>query len=209
MAYGKFAVYAGGAIGTILLGKIVSGFFKGAKQDAALIGIENKPAGQQAIRLQQAMNPSGQTWLMWGDGTDEKEVFAVAREIRSLSEVQRLYKSITRGRRLLEDLKGELDSDDFKKFINIVNGSIGDRIAAPKTEKPVFKYSENQKLYADGTNVKMYEVPDPNSYSYPMLETNALLGNVASRVQNRHGNWYGFAMKGKFLFAKEEEIRGR
>lgn len=75
---------------------------------------------QQALLLRSAMNPSGASWLIWMDGTKEEAIFNIAAQITNFKKVQQDYQNLY-NRSLIKDLQKELDTDDYTKFMNIIN----------------------------------------------------------------------------------------
>ena len=75
---------------------------------------------QQALLLRSAMNPSGASWLIWMDGTKEEAIFNIAAQITNFRKVQQDYQNLY-NRSLIKDLQKELDTDDYNKFMNIIN----------------------------------------------------------------------------------------
>lgn len=74
---------------------------------------------QQAQLLRQAFNPSGNSWLMALDGTDEESVFSVATQIKDYGKVADAYR-VLYGADLSSDLAEELNRADLTKFWDIV-----------------------------------------------------------------------------------------
>lgn len=75
---------------------------------------------QQALLLRSAMNPSGASWLIWMDGTKEEAIFNTAAQITNFKKVQQDYQNLY-NRSLIKDLQKELDTDDYTRFMNIIN----------------------------------------------------------------------------------------
>ncbi len=75
---------------------------------------------QQALLLRSAMNPSGASWLIWMDGTKEEAIYNIAAQITNFKKVQQDYQNLY-NRSLIKDLQKELDTDDYTKFMNIIN----------------------------------------------------------------------------------------
>lgn len=75
---------------------------------------------QQALLLRSAMNPSGASWLIWMDGTKEEAIFNVAAQITNFKKVQQDYQNLY-NRSLIKDLQKELDTNEYTKFMNIIN----------------------------------------------------------------------------------------
>jgi hypothetical protein len=106
------------------------------------------PEVQYAKRLRTAMSPSGIWWIP--DGTYEKGVYQVAYEIAdnpevSYKQVQKSYKKLY-GKNLSEHLEGELSTDEYTKFLNIV-----DKTYNPETDK------DNPQYFSPGKMVVMTE----------------------------------------------------
>jgi hypothetical protein len=76
--------------------------------------------GQQALLIHSALNPSGMSWLKWMDGTKEEAIFEVARQIKKFKKVAQEYK-ILYNKALVSDLEKELSTEDYNKFMDIVN----------------------------------------------------------------------------------------
>ena len=75
---------------------------------------------QQALLLRSALNPSGASWLIWMDGTKEEAIYNVAAQITNFRKVQQDYQNLYNSS-LITDLQKELDTDDYTKFMNIIN----------------------------------------------------------------------------------------
>ena len=81
---------------------------------------------QQALLLRSAINPSGASWLIWMDGTKEEAIFNIASQIINFRKVQQDYQNLY-NHSLVKDLQKELKTDEYNKFMNIINsGSIQD-----------------------------------------------------------------------------------
>lgn len=76
------------------------------------------PVSYLVQRYRQAMNPSGISWLIGADGTDETEIFdlGVATKGR-LKEVQLAYKA-KYNTTLTDALSKELDPEEYQKWYN-------------------------------------------------------------------------------------------
>ena len=75
---------------------------------------------QQALLLRSAMNPSGASWLIWMDGTKEEAIFNIAAQITNFKKVQQDYQNLY-NRSLIKDLQKELSTDEYTRFMNIIN----------------------------------------------------------------------------------------
>ena len=63
--------------GVVVIGSLTLGYFVGKRifrklreRKTSLLA-DKSPEVRQAMSLRSAMNPSGASWLMWGDGTKE------------------------------------------------------------------------------------------------------------------------------------------
>lgn len=87
------------------------------------------PNIQAAIEIHQAID---------GAGTDEKELFNVAAKIADWKAVAKAYHSKYNSD-MLEDIKGDLNPEDFQKFMNIYNLAQKDKSGKPVTSKNVIE----------------------------------------------------------------------
>lgn len=92
------------------------------KEESKKIG--TSPEHQAASKLANGFNPSGSSWLKDVDSTNEGIIFSAAKEIAEKgydwAKVVQAYSNLY-GRNLGEDLKAELDADEYDKFFNIIN----------------------------------------------------------------------------------------
>lgn len=89
-----------------------------AKEKIQEVGQYNHNALAQLYR--QAVNPSGYKYLMEFDGTNEEMIFDLATKTGNFQSVAVAYRS-QYGTDLIEDLRKELSSADFSKFVGILN----------------------------------------------------------------------------------------
>lgn len=85
------------------------------------------PSGLNANALaqlyRQAMNPSGYGWMMELDGTNENLIFDLAAKTNNFQSVSTSYRALY-GTDLTSDLRKELSSDDYTKFVQTLNNLI-------------------------------------------------------------------------------------
>lgn len=95
--------------------------------------MDTDPSAGQAEALKAAMNPSGNYWMRYFDGTNTEGVFETAKEIKDLDKVNDHYKSITDDHVSVYDaLQSELSSEDYQKFLAIATkGKTGSSYYAP------------------------------------------------------------------------------
>jgi len=82
------------------------------------------PATQLASRIRTAVNPSGVSWLINTDFTDNASLFNIANEIniaKNFNEVAKSYKKMY-GESLEERLRTEFNSIEYSKFFDITKG---------------------------------------------------------------------------------------
>jgi len=72
-----------------------------------------------ALQINQALNPSGFSFLKSFDGTNESLLFKVAEEIQNIDKVAKFYYEIFNSR-LYDDLQKELTAEELKKFFDII-----------------------------------------------------------------------------------------
>lgn len=123
-----------GAIDYVFKGALVVGLFFGGrwayrkwqsnKQNDAAGG---DPNIQAAMEIHQAID---------GAGTSEKVLFSIAGSITDWSSVSKAYRKLY-NTNMTDDLKGDLSSADYKKFMNIYNLGQKNSDGTPKTSKNV------------------------------------------------------------------------
>ncbi len=110
---------------------LVGGIYFGKKawdkyqHEKALREYANSPEAQQAVALYTAMNPSGSSFLSFGDGTNEEALYAAAQQIKDFPKVQEIYKKVY-GINLVDDLQKELTPEELVKFNTIINDKKSD-----------------------------------------------------------------------------------
>jgi hypothetical protein len=116
---------AGALVGLGYVGyRFVRSALKKARQSAAehRAGADPDSAASKAQQLRQAMNPSGMSWMSSFDTTDEAAIYNIALDIRSRNEYEAIGREYKRlyGAALQDDLKDELDTDEYQKFLHII-----------------------------------------------------------------------------------------
>lgn len=95
-----------------------------AAADKARGDIQNAGGGLNSNSLatlyKQALNPSGYDTLIELDGTNEEVIFLAAAQTRNFREVFEAYKKQYK-RDLTDDLQKELSTEDYQKFLKILN----------------------------------------------------------------------------------------
>ena len=102
-------------VGYRITGKAVKAFR--ARGTSALA--DQRPEVRQAMGLRSAMNPSGISWLMWSDGTNEDAIAQIAAQMQSLDAVAAAYRTIY-GKELIRDLQNELNTTQFNAFLQTI-----------------------------------------------------------------------------------------
>jgi len=72
-----------------------------------------------ALKINQALNPSGFSFLKSFDGTDEDLLFKIAEEIKNIDKVAKIYYEIFNSR-LYDDLQKELSAEELQRFFDII-----------------------------------------------------------------------------------------
>lgn len=99
---------------------------------------------QQALLIHTALNPIGISWLRWIDGTREEELYNIAAQITNFKRVQQEYQNLF-DRSLVVDLEKELKTEEYTKFMSILNSG---------------EYDNNTMDDGNGNNTNPYEVND-------------------------------------------------
>ena len=114
--------------GVVVIGSLTLGYFVGKRifrklreRKTSLLA-DKSPEVRQAMSLRSAMNPSGASWLMWGDGTKEDVIWQVAQQITDLDAVALAYRNLYSDE-LIKNLQSELGTDDFNAFLQAVSST--------------------------------------------------------------------------------------
>ncbi|MBX3103039.1 MAG: hypothetical protein KF690_11060 [Bacteroidetes bacterium] len=126
---GKEVLYYVAGTGVLVgLGYVGYRLVRRAIRDARQVAAENRAgadpasAASKAQQLRQAMNPSGISWMRSFDTTDEEAIYTIAlgiRHRREYDEISREYRRLY-GATLQDDLKDELESEEYGKFLRII-----------------------------------------------------------------------------------------
>ncbi len=130
------------------------------KKDQENEKVFTDPNAQQASILRQAII---------GSGTDEASIMKIAMKITDWKAVQKSYQKIT-GNNLNEDLKGDLSSKEYNRFLSIVNRNV-------KIRKDG---SKRGFIVVSNKTVRLRNTPDSSISAYS-FNTN-ILGTVKARI---------------------------
>lgn len=109
--------------GGLYLGyRVTSKAIKNLRSRNTSVLADQSPEVRQAMGLRSAMNPSGVSWLMWSDGTNEDAIAQIASQITNLDAVATAYRNLY-GKELIQDLQGELSTDKFNAFLQTISNN--------------------------------------------------------------------------------------
>ena len=147
--------------GGLYLGyRITRKTFKGfrARNTSALA--DERADVRQAMGLRSAMNPSGISWLMWSDGTNEDAIAQIAAQIQDLDTVATAYRNLYSDD-LLKDLQSELSTALFNSFLQTVsNNRINSQSGNPSGQSSTGAYTTPQRLVVAKQSVYVRTSPD-------------------------------------------------
>lgn len=109
----KYLLGIGATVAAYIL---ISKFITAQKRRNQLAQFDNAPSVKSAMLLKQAINPSGNDWMQSFDGTNEAKLLQAGKEAESFSDVATSYRKLGYGD-LDEDLRSELDNEDYVKFL--------------------------------------------------------------------------------------------
>lgn len=151
---------------------------------------DQSPAVRQAMSLRSAINPSGVSWLMWADGTNEAVVQQVASQIQNLEEVGRAYRNLYASD-LLPDLQKELSTALFDGFLQTVSSNrVNDASAQPFKATPQGAFAAPMNLIVAKQAVRLRTAPDASYQGswHEALEPNKNIFKTAAA-----GEFIGYA----------------
>jgi hypothetical protein len=131
---------------------------KRERQTSALA--DERAEVRQAMGLRSAMNPSGISWLMWSDGTNEDAIAQIASQIQDLDTVATAYRNLYSDD-LLKDLQSELSTTLFNSFLQTVsNNRINTQSGNPSGQSSTGAYTAPQRLVVAKQSVYVRTSPD-------------------------------------------------
>jgi len=107
-------------IGSFFLYKIGKKFFTEQQKKNTSLQADNNVEVQQAMLLRNAMNPSGISWMMSMDLTNNDAIFATAKKITNFDKVAIAYRKLYNSE-LTADLQSELDTEEYQKFLTLIS----------------------------------------------------------------------------------------
>ncbi len=166
------------------------------KEEAVLQQTGNNPVVQQAQLLRQGMNPNKPLPMNW-DGTDEKLILSTATAITDLAAVQSAYRALYDGGDLMKDLRSELSSADFERFVWQISNNAKTTTQVSSDGTVTSKQVLAAKSFALGANYKVWALKDVLLRFSP--EAASVKGNVLSQIK--------FAWdEGSYLTAPKDNI---
>jgi len=164
---------------------------------------DQSPEVRQAMGLRSAMNPSGVSWLMWSDGTNEDAIAQIASQITNLDAVATAYRNLY-GKELIQDLQGELSTDKFNAFLqtisnNRINNSSGSSSSSTSSSGA---YTAPQRMIVAKRSVFVRTSPDA-SYHGAWYEVNE---NKNIYKTANSGEFIGYAT-GKQHFDSKNNVK--
>lgn len=151
--------------------RIVSNLIKNHQQRNTADGADKSPATRQAMGLRSAMNPSGMSWLMWTDGTNEDAIDELASQIVDLNAVSVAYRRLYNSE-LTQDLQKELSTNHFNEFLTrISNNRINQSSSSPGSSSGA--YTAPMRMIVAKKNVFVRTSPDASYHGawYEKFET--------------------------------------
>lgn len=108
-------------VGSLVVGGIIAGkFILNAIQKNRAQKRFDEDTVQQAMLLHAAMNPSGISWMMSIDGTNNETFFNVVNEITDFNQVAKDYKKLY-NETLIDRIEKELSTSEYSRFLNIIS----------------------------------------------------------------------------------------
>lgn len=106
-------------IGGFLTYKLVRKIITNNRKKNTSLQADNDLEVQQAMLLRNAMNPSGISWMMSFDTTNNDAIVALAKKITNFDKVATSYRKLYDSD-LTVDLQSELTTDEYKKFLTLI-----------------------------------------------------------------------------------------
>jgi hypothetical protein len=107
-------------IGGFLLYKFGRKFVTNLRKKNVDLQADKNLEVQQAMLLRNAMNPSGISWMMWMDGTNNDMIYSTAKKITDYDKVAIAYRKLYDSG-LVADLQSELTTEEYQKFLTLIS----------------------------------------------------------------------------------------
>lgn len=147
--------------GGLYLGyRVTSKTIKNMRSRNTSVLADQSPEVRQAMGLRSAMNPSGVSWLMWSDGTNEDAITQISEQIQNLDAVATAYRNLY-GKELVADLQGELSTERFNSFLQTVsNNRINKTSGSSSSSTSSGAYTAPQRMIVAKQSVLVRTSPD-------------------------------------------------
>ncbi len=132
------------------------------QKDRTYATLQSDPNAQLAVRIHAAFNVWGIDWLGGIDGTDTKEVYAIAAQIRDFNAVATAYQNLYNVN-LIDDLRKELSPSEYQQFMATLGASTG--VGTVPTSQPI---PGKSKVYC----LLPGPVRDPNAATKTLKDVN-------------------------------------
>lgn len=182
-------------LGGYALYKLGKGIIANIKKNQTQSNVGENLETQQATILRTAMNPSGISWMKSFDTTDNDTILATATQIKDLNAVVKSYKNLYQDD-LLTDLQSELSTEDYKKFLSIVQGN------SQSNGTTSTAYAKPQQLIVAIKDVTVRKTPDA-SYHGAWYESKSG-DNIV--VVAKAGSFIGYAT-GKQQYDAKNDVK--
>lgn len=188
---GGVVIGLGGYLAYKVGGSLLKSINKNTTQSQAGESVEI----QQATVLRAAMNPSGFSWMMSFDTTDNKTILSMATQIVKLEDVISAYRKLYDSD-LLSDLQSELSAEDYKNFISVVSGNSSRKGGATQT------YAQKTQPIVAKVELFVRSSPDASYHGafYEVGENNNII------VKAKAGAFIGYAT-GKQAYDSKNDVK--
>ena len=211
--------------------KIGRNIYNNARKSSTEKKTDTDVAVQVAQTLSNAFNPSGRQWMRKVDGSNRAEIYRAAQMIGeqeelTLTEVAKVFKKMHQNKSLYDELKRELDTDEYRRFMQLAasvktgsNLKTGDYVPLKwaYTKRPVYVRS-----YPERRGLKTWYVFE-NIIDY--VRTGKVIGQTTGKqifdtkhdvlyvevmiVTDKKNTVKAYAWKGALEFLSKQEIKKR
>jgi len=168
-------------VGAVLGGVVYFGskWWKNYKKTQSEKEVGGDVSKQQALLVKNSLNPSGFEILKSADGTDTKALLDLASNIKDIDKVSTAYKEMY-ATSMYDDLKAELNPDDYQKFLNIIN--VNNNVSISVTDVP----KEGLYIIAKTQEVNIRTSPEK------IDKTAYVFGSSNILSTQKYGEWLGY-----------------
>jgi len=175
-------------IGGFVIYKLGKNFIQNQKKKNTSLQADNNLEVQQAMLLRNAMNPSGVSWMMSFDLTNNDAIFATAKNIKNFDKIAIAYRKLYNSE-LTADLQSELDTEEYQKFLILISQGTASSGTTNSTTNATTSFAKKGQMIVAKKEVFLRSSADASYHEafYESTSGNNIVGKTKA------GDFIGYA----------------